>query len=174
MAHELQLVDSLSLAALVLEPDLDDPHGQPGLLGQLLTHQARGLWVLVEAGLQHLQLLGLDGGAGAATLAVLALLLVIVLVLVILLVGASSRKFSVLLKAFILFIAELLDVIRRNFTLDPGIGVAIRLGFDFVVDYLTDVVLLAEEVAQVVQSHLHATLQGNITLGALEAVEVEP
>jgi len=28
---ELHLIDSLLFAPLVLEPDLDDPHGQPGV-----------------------------------------------------------------------------------------------------------------------------------------------
>ena len=33
VVHEVELVDPLGLAPLVLEPDLDHSHGQPGLLG---------------------------------------------------------------------------------------------------------------------------------------------
>ena len=47
---------------------LDDSHGQPGLLGQLLSDVSRGLGRLVECRLQDLQLLRLDRGPRAASL----------------------------------------------------------------------------------------------------------
>ena len=69
-------VHPLLLAALVLEPDLDDAHGEAGVAGQLLAHQPRWLRGLCEDVLQHLQLLGRDVGAGSTSLAVLALFII--------------------------------------------------------------------------------------------------
>ena len=71
-SDEVHLVDAFLLTALVLEPDLDDTHGQARLLGQLFAHLTRWFWVLVETRLQHLQLFGLDGGTGATAFAILA------------------------------------------------------------------------------------------------------
>ena len=73
--HEPQLVHPLLLAPLVLEPDLDHPHAQPRVLGQLLPHQSRGFGILIKAVLEHLKLLGLDGCPGPSPPPVLALLL---------------------------------------------------------------------------------------------------
>ena len=83
--HVAQLVHPLLLAALVLEPDLDDPHAEACLLGQLLAHQPRRLGCRAEDILQHLQLLGGDVGPRAASLPILALLLVLLTLLSILL-----------------------------------------------------------------------------------------
>ena len=84
---------------------------------------------------------------------------------------SAHRLFIKLFSFFFNFLSLLIhyNIIKLTLLFD-----IVRLSFDFVVDYLTDVVLLAEEVAQVVQAHLHATLQGDLALGALEAVEVEP
>ena len=69
----------LFLASLVLEPDLDNPHGQASVLGQLFPHGSGWLWVLVEDIPQHLQLFCLDGGPGTASLSILAFLFVLVI-----------------------------------------------------------------------------------------------
>ena len=81
--HEPHLVKPLLLAALVLEPDLDDPHRQTGLLGQLLSHQPRRLRRLVEHVLEDLELLGLDGGPGSSALVLLVLLVAVGIVVVV-------------------------------------------------------------------------------------------
>ena len=47
---------------------LDDPHGQAGLFGQLLSDVPRRLRRLRESVLQDLQLFRLDGGARSAPL----------------------------------------------------------------------------------------------------------
>ena len=59
----------LLLAPLVLEPDLDDPHAQARVLGQLLSHQSCGLWIIVEDILQHFKLLGGNIGSWTPPLA---------------------------------------------------------------------------------------------------------
>ena len=46
----------LVFAPLVLEPDPDDPGGQPGHLDQLLLHEGVGPWVGLIAALHHAQL----------------------------------------------------------------------------------------------------------------------
>ena len=51
--HEPELVHPLLFAPLVLEPDLDDPHAQAGVLGQLLPHQPGGFGIIIEDILQH-------------------------------------------------------------------------------------------------------------------------
>jgi len=45
VVHEVQLIDSLGLAPLVLEPHLDHSHGQTRVLGQLFSHQPRGFGI---------------------------------------------------------------------------------------------------------------------------------
>ena len=47
----------LVLAALVLEPDPDDPRAEPRHLHQLLLHERVGPWVGVVAGPQRVELL---------------------------------------------------------------------------------------------------------------------
>ena len=44
----LHLVDPLLLASLVLKPDLDHPHGQPGVLGQLFANLTRWFGILIK------------------------------------------------------------------------------------------------------------------------------
>lgn len=63
----------LLLASFILEPDLDDSHGQPSLLGQLLSHMSSGFGGLSEHVLEHLQLLGLDCGTRTSSFAVFAI-----------------------------------------------------------------------------------------------------
>ncbi len=70
-----QLVNALLLAALVLEPDLDDPHAQPRLLRQLFAHHPRRLRRRREDRLEQLQLLRRDIGPRTSPLPVLASLL---------------------------------------------------------------------------------------------------
>ncbi len=109
--HEVQLMDPLLLAALVLEPDLDDPHGKAGLLGQLLAHQPRRLRVLIEAGLQHFQLFCLDRRPRTATLPILALLLVAVPVSVVHVVVRLVRQELALVILVLLVIGKGLAVV---------------------------------------------------------------
>ena len=45
----LHLIDSLLFAPLVLEPDLDNSHGQASVLGQLFPHLSSWLGILIEA-----------------------------------------------------------------------------------------------------------------------------
>merc|ERR1719481_2552156 len=76
MHHVLHLVDPLLFATFVLEPDLNHSHGQPSVLGQLLPHQSCRFGVLVEAGLEHLELLSLDGGPRTTSLSILSFFLI--------------------------------------------------------------------------------------------------
>ena len=107
-SHEPELVHPLLLAALVLEPDLDDPHGEPGVLGQLLSHHPGRLGRGVEHVLQDLQLLRGDVGPGAPSLPVLALLLVVVVLLVrvVILVGLLGGVWEHIL---LLVLVEILE-----------------------------------------------------------------
>ena len=61
----LDKLDCVKLTLPVLEPDLYNPHVQPGLRAQLFSHVARGLGALVIRALQRLQLLGRDRGPWA-------------------------------------------------------------------------------------------------------------
>ncbi len=70
-----QLMNPLLLAALVLEPDLDDPHAEPRLLRQLFAHQPRRLRRRREDRLEQLQLLRRDIGPRTSSLPVLTSLL---------------------------------------------------------------------------------------------------
>jgi len=87
--HEPHLVQPLLFAALVLEPDLDDPHGQAGFLGELFPHETRWLRRLVEDVLEDLELLGLDGGPRPPPLVLLVLLVAVGVVVV---VGAVALR----------------------------------------------------------------------------------
>jgi len=69
--HEPHLVHSLLLGSLVLEPDLDDSHGESGLLGQLFPHQPGWLGRVGEDVLEDFQLLGLDGRPRSSPLVLL-------------------------------------------------------------------------------------------------------
>ena len=166
---KLHLVDSLLFAALVLEPDLDDPHGQPGLLGQLLSHLPRRLGVLVEAGLQHLQLLGLDGGAGATTLAVLSNL-ALSLVLVVVVVSRYVRGPGLTLHRHLVtrLAARVVQV-----KVGAGIVHGRRGAVHPHAVAVLDVVNLAEEVASVVAAHLVSLGEVGRAVPAGEAVSVE-
>jgi len=75
--HVPQLVHPLLFAPLVLEPHLDHPHGQPCVLGELLSHHAGGFGCLVEHGFEDFKLLGFDGGAGTSSFAIFAFLFVV-------------------------------------------------------------------------------------------------
>jgi hypothetical protein len=70
-----QLMNPLLLAPLVLEPDLDDPHGEPRLLRQLLAHHPCRLRRRREDRLEQLQLLRGDIGPRTSPFPVLASLL---------------------------------------------------------------------------------------------------
>ena len=54
----LLLLHAFVFGPAVLEPDLDDPHVQPRLLGQLLPDVPRGLGALAVGVAEGLQLLG--------------------------------------------------------------------------------------------------------------------
>ena len=54
------LLETLLLGSPVLEPDLDHPHVQAGVLGQLLSHVAGWLGRRLVGFLQHLHLAGRD------------------------------------------------------------------------------------------------------------------
>ncbi len=121
--HESHLVHPLLLAAFVLEPHLDDPHWQPGLLGQLLPHQSRGLWRLAEHVLEDLQLLGLDGGPRPPAL-VLALVVRAALLLAVgvAVVAASALRalgvVPVLLLKLLLLLQHWLLLLRHVVTVE--------------------------------------------------------
>ena len=52
-----------SSAGPVLKPDLDDPHVQPGVGGQLFPHVSGGLGAGLVSSFQNLHLAGSYGGA---------------------------------------------------------------------------------------------------------------
>lgn len=58
--------------------DLDDPHVEASLLGQLLTDMARGLGCSCKGCLQRLQLLGFDCGPGSPALGTEVLVIVFI------------------------------------------------------------------------------------------------
>lgn len=58
--------------------DLDDPHVEASLLGQLLTDMACGLGCSCKGCLQRLQLLGFDRGPGSPALGTEVLVIVFI------------------------------------------------------------------------------------------------
>ena len=175
---ELHLVDPLLLAALVLEPDLDDAHGEAGVFGQLLPHLAGRLRVLVEAGLEDLELLGLDCGAGPTALPVLAYLTVFHVVLVVLVLGAVLRRRPGLpldgghrVVAGRAAVAAT-RVVQVKVLVGVAADAAVRDSRRRTVTML-DVVNLTEEITLVVAAHLVALRQVGRAVPAREAVRVK-
>ena len=161
---ELHLVDPLLLAALVLEPDLDDTHGQARVFGQLFSHLACRFRVLIKASLEDLQLLGLDGGAGAAPLPVLSdlALLDVILVVVVLDVGRPGLPLDD--QRVVAAAAAAVGGVQVKVLAGVVAGRAVAV---------LNVVDLAEEIALVVAAHLVALGEVGGAVPAGEALGVE-
>jgi hypothetical protein len=113
-----QLMNPLLFTPLVLEPDLDDPHAQPRLLGQLLAHQPRRLRRRREDRLEQLQLLGRDIGTGTSPLPVLASLLcyssLCILLLLLLCILCSGLGFGLVFRFSEVILADDLSFSRAT------------------------------------------------------------